>query len=93
MKVEENVILCKLYDLYGKLLSKGQQDILSYFLNDDLTLTEIAENLNISRQAVKDSLSKGEERLYALEEEIGFLKRVENYEKEIALLKTQLSKK
>ncbi len=93
MKVEENVILCKLLDLYGKLLSKGQQEILSYSLNDDLTLSEIAQNLGISRQAVKDSLTKGEEKLFAMEEELGFLKRVEGYEKEIMLLKEQLSKK
>lgn len=92
MKVEDNVKLGKLLDLYGKLLSKGQQEILSYYLNDDLTLSEIGENLNISRQAVKDSLTKGEEKLLAMEEELGFLKRVENYEKQLAFLREQLSK-
>lgn len=92
MKVEENVKLCKLFDLYGKLLSKGQQEILNFYLFDDLTLTEIAENLNISRQAVNDSITKGEEKLKLYEEQLRFLERSESYQKEIANLREQLSK-
>ena len=52
MKVEENIILNKLFDTYGALLSRGQQDIMSSYLQNDLTISEIAENLNVSRQAV-----------------------------------------
>ena len=61
MRVEENFRLSKLCALYGNLLSKGQKEVLKSYLFDDLTLSEIAQNLNISRQAVKDSITKGED--------------------------------
>ncbi len=87
MRIEENVYLCKLFDAYGELLSNGQKEILSAYLNDDLTLTEIAENLGISRQAARDSISKAEIKLKGFEEKLCFLKKVEKLEKEIESLK------
>ena len=92
MKVEENIRFCKLYDLYGKLLSEGQREIMSYYLNDDLTLSEIAENLKISRQAVKDSITKARHKLEELENKLALLERVENYEEVIKDLQKQLFK-
>ncbi len=92
MRVEENFRLSKLFDLYGNLLSKGQKEVLKSYLFDDLTLSEIAQNLNISRQAVKDSITKGEDKLNLYESELGFLEKSESYEKEIFLLKSQLLK-
>lgn len=92
MKVEENVNLCKLYDLYKNLLSKGQQEILSYYLYDDLTISEIAENLSVSRQSIKDSINKGKKKLLMIEDKIGILQLKNGYESEIKKLKAQLSK-
>ena len=92
MKVEENIILNKLYDAYGKLLSDGQQEIMASYLSFDLTVSEIAENMGVSRQAVKDSVSKAEKKLYAFEESLGLLKRIETLEEENEMLKKQLSK-
>ena len=93
MKVEENIILNKLFDAYGKLLSEGQQDIMSSYLSFDLTVSEIAENLGVSRQAVMDSVSKAEKKLLKYEEKLGFVKKIEMLEKENAILKEKLSKK
>ena len=92
MKVEENVNLCKLYDLYKNLLSKGQQEILSYYLYDDLTISEIAENLSVSRQSIKDSINKGKKKLLMIEDKISILQLKNGYESEIKKLKAQLSK-
>lgn len=92
MRVEENIYLCELFDAYGELLSKGQKEILSIYLNDDLTLSEIAENMNISRQAARDSISKAETNLRLYEEKLSFLKKIKNYEKEIEDLKIKLKK-
>lgn len=89
MKVEENVYLCKLFDAYGALLSSGQREILSLYLNDDLTLSEIAENLKISRQAARDSITKAELKLKSFEEKLCFLKKLEKLEKEIESLKSK----
>ena len=63
MSLEKNIRLGKLFDLYGPLLSKNQYDIMNDFLNNDLTLTEVAENRGITRQAVKDVVSKVEKKL------------------------------
>lgn len=93
MKVEENIILNKLFDAYGKLLSEGQQDIMSSYLSFDLTVSEIAENLGVSRQAVMDSVSKAEKKLLKYEEKLGFVKKIEMLEKENGILKEKLSKK
>ena len=64
MKVEENIYLAKLFDSYGILLSEGQQKIMAYYLNDDYTITEIAENLKVSRQAIMDSINKADKKFY-----------------------------
>lgn len=92
MKVEENIILNKLFDAYGKLLSEGQQDVMSSYLSFDLTVSEIAENLGVSRQAIMDSVNKAEKKLHAYEDKLGFVKRLESLEKENEMLKKRLSK-
>ena len=92
MKVEENIILNKLFDTYGVLLSTGQQDIMLSYLQNDLTVSEIAENLGVSRQAVMDSVSKAEKKLFDLEKKMGLLKKIEFLEEENKLLKQKLSK-
>ncbi|MBE7073705.1 MAG: HTH domain-containing protein [Clostridiales bacterium] len=92
MKVEENIILNKLFDTYGLLLSSGQQDIMSSYLQNDLTVSEIAENLSVSRQAVMDSVNKAEKKLFDLEKKLGLLKKIESLEEENKLLKQKLSK-
>ena len=93
MKVEENIYLAKLFDAYGALLSDGQKTMLSYYLDDDYTITEIAENLGISRQAVMDSITKAEKKLHAYEEKLQFVKKVDMLSEENAFLKEKLSKK
>ena len=93
MKVEENIYLAKLFDAYGALLSEGQQKILSYYLDDDYTITEIAENLNISRQAVMDSVSKGDKKLRDYENKLKLVKKIDVISEQNANLKEKLSKK
>lgn len=59
-----------LYDFYGFLLSEKQQRIIEMYYLEDLTLSEIGENLNISRQAVHDTLKRSEKSLYGYEEKL-----------------------
>ena len=93
MKVEENIYLAKLFDAYGALLSEGQQKIMSFYLNDDFTISEIAENLNISRQAVMDSISKADKKLRDYENKLQFVKITDALIEENQILKEKLSKK
>ena len=67
-----------LYDFYGTLLSNSQNAVMSLYHEDNLSLSEIADELGLSRQAVHYSLKKAE---HALEEYESKLHLVSSYEK------------
>ena len=52
--MEEKVKLSMLCQIYGKMLTKKQYEIINDYCNNDLSLSEIAENNSITRQAVRD---------------------------------------
>ncbi len=70
-----------LYDYYGELLTdKQKQYFEDYYLNN-LTLSEIAENNNISRNAIHKQLKEAENKLEYFEEKLNLLnrrKKIEN---------------
>ena len=66
--MEEKVKLSMLCQIYGKMLTKKQYEIINDYCNNDLSLSEIAENNSITRQAVRDIIMKGEKKLFELEE-------------------------
>ena len=74
--MEKNVEISILCDLYGKLLTQKQFDFLNDYYNNDLSLSEIAENNQITRQAVRDIIKKGEKKLFEYEEKLLFMKRM-----------------
>lgn len=63
-----------LYDFYGELLQASQQRVVELYVNDDLSLSEAAEILSISRQGVRDSLSRAAHKLCEYEDKLGLLK-------------------
>lgn len=64
-----------LFDYYGDLLTQRQKLCFDMRHNQDLTLGEIAEELQISRQGVHDNLSRAEALLRNMEEKTGFVHR------------------
>ncbi len=90
--MDENVKISILCDLYGKLLTKKQFEFLNDYYNNDLSLSEIAENNNITRQAVRDIIKKGEKKLFKYEEKLLFMKRMLNQEKTIQHILSELTK-
>ena len=64
--MDKNVKIGMLCDIYGELLTERQQDVLDLYYNQNLSLAEIAEEVGITRQAVKDSIVKGEKRLFRI---------------------------
>lgn len=73
--MDKNVQIGLLCDIYGELLTEKQQNILDLYYNQNLSLAEIAEEVRITRQAVKDSIAKGEKRLFRIR------RKTRNYEK------------
>ncbi len=59
-----------LLDYYESVLSKKQFDALDMYYNKDMSLSEIGENLGITRQGVYEILKRGEEKLFELEEKL-----------------------
>ncbi|MBR2826843.1 MAG: sigma-70 family RNA polymerase sigma factor [Erysipelotrichaceae bacterium] len=75
----------ELMPFYLSLLTERQQEILKLYFYEDLSLTEIAENLNISRNGVYDTLKKAEKSLKEYEDKLQLSQesalRLEKYEK------------
>ena len=69
---EKKLYYSTLYDYYGSLLSEKQQYAVEMYYNDDLSLSEIAESIGITRQGVRDQLKHAEEYLSSCEEKLGF---------------------
>jgi len=72
--MEKNVKISILCEIYGKLLTKKQFDIIDNYYNKDLSLSEIAENEGISRQGVRDNIVKTEKKLLEFESKLGLAK-------------------
>ena len=72
---EKNLQLSFLMDAYAGLLSERQQRVLDLYYNQDLSLGEIADDVGISRQGVRDSIKKAERELYFYEEHLGLVAR------------------
>jgi predicted DNA-binding protein YlxM (UPF0122 family) len=66
-----------LYDFYGELLTDRQKEFFDYYYNDDLSLSEIAENAGISRQGVRDVIVRAEAIMQEIEDKTGLIRRFE----------------
>ena len=90
--MEKNVEISLLLQTYGKLLTEIQYDFLDDYYNSDLSLSEIAENRGLTRQAARDNIKKGENKLFEYEEKLGLMQRTLNQEKKIAQILSEITK-
>lgn len=74
---QQRMRLGRLFDIYGGLLTEKQYLCLNLYFNDDLSLSEISEELGVSRQAVHDLLKRVEQTLERYETKLGLLSREE----------------
>ncbi|MBQ3864446.1 MAG: hypothetical protein II781_01215 [Clostridia bacterium] len=81
--MDDNVKFTLLLDLYGPLLTQKQRRMLSLRVEEDLSLSEIAQMEAVSRQAVSELIVKAENALIRYEEKLGFLAREENRNKRL----------
>lgn len=64
-----------LFDFYGEMLTPRQKEFYDLYYNEDLSLSEIAENYEMSRQGVRDAIVRAQSTLEELEEKTGIVKR------------------
>ena len=62
-----------LFDIYGSMLSEKQSYALEMYYCDDLSLSEIADNIGITRQGVRDQIKHAEDELDNLESKLGLV--------------------
>lgn len=62
-----------LFDIYGGLLTDKKKRVMEMYHEDDMSLSEIAEELEVSRAAVHDSLRSAERLLCSYEDKLGIL--------------------
>lgn len=70
MKIEDNLKVIKLIDTYGVLLTPRKYEVLTSYYFDNLSLSEIGDNYNISRQAVSDSINQSLKALEGYEDKL-----------------------
>ncbi len=71
--LESQVRISDLYHLYGELLSERQRTFIELYYDENLSLSEIASQHNISRQAVHDAIKHGRKALARYEAVLGLL--------------------
>ena len=74
MEIEQVIKISQLYDFYSELLSDKQKQYLDDYYFNDLSLTEISENYNISKQAVSNIIKRTILELEQFEEKLNLIK-------------------
>ncbi len=83
---EKNLKLAYLLDFYGDVLDEHTRGVMKAYYDDDLSLSEIAEGVGISRQGVRHVIKKGEEQLTFLEDRLGLAAHYEELERAAELI-------
>ena len=87
MELDEFLEVSTILDYYKNLLSDKQREYLINHFEEDLSLSEIAKNNNVSRQAVYDNIKRGIKLLKDYEEKLGFHKKEKQVYQELLELK------
>ena len=72
-----------LFDFYGELLTERQKEFFDLYYNEDLSLSEIAENNGISRQGVRDVIVRAEAVMQDIEDKTGLIRRFRQMQENI----------
>lgn len=91
MELKEFVEIANLLDIYSKLLSGKQKKYLIDHFENDLSLSEIAKNNNISRQAVYDNIKRGVAILNEYENKLRFYEKKKKLLAELTDLKVNFA--
>lgn len=76
MSAGKNLDFVLLLEVYECMLTDRQQELMKYYYWEDMSLGEISENSGITRQAVRDSIKRGEQALIQLEEKLGLVGKI-----------------
>ena len=87
----KNMEIAFLVDFYGDMLTEKQRDMIELYYDDDLSLSEIAENEGITRQGVRDSIKRAESQLLEMEDRLGLAIRFRTVRESIEAIRSAAS--
>lgn len=88
---DKTLMMTMLLDFYGELLTPRQRSCFSMHYNEDFSLAEIAEIMDISRQGVRDLIVRAEATLMDTEEKTGLIKRFSEQKLVLDKMETELN--
>lgn len=88
--MEKKVEISILLEIYGNLLTEKQCEYMNYYYNEDLSLSEIAENDGITRQAVMRILQKSSKKLEEYEQKLQIMEKQKQIKNNIEALRKKL---
>ena len=86
--MDKSIEISLLFDFYSKLLSDKKRTAAQLYFNDDLSLSEVAEHMGITRQGVSDLIRRTESELYDFEDKLGIYSRFEAINKSAERIRT-----
>lgn len=91
--MDHNIYLCNLYDYYKELLTDKQKMYFEDYYFDNLTLSELSENYNVSRNAIHKTLKEIESKLNTFENKLNLYKNREKIKDIISSLDDDIKKR
>ena len=85
--MEKFVVITYLFDFYQELLTDKQRDLLRGYYFEDFSLSELAEQHQISRQSAFDTIKKAEHKMLDYEQHLGLFDKYKTTEKSLAEIK------
>ena len=89
---EKNLQIGYLLDFYGDILPERKRSVMEMYYNEDLSLAEIATEIDISRQGVRSVLKKGETILTEMEQKLNLASRFVTVQEKSSEIASRLSK-
>lgn len=76
MSAQKELYIGQYNDCYGSMLTDKQRDMVKLYYDLDLSLAEIAEQYDVTRQAVRDCIVRAKTQLECFESKLGFVKKI-----------------
>ena len=86
MDIATKIKLSSLYEIYGNSLTQNQRQIVDFCIMQDLSLGEVSDLLNISRQAVKYTLDNATNSMLKLDKQLKIVTKLQNLKQKLTNL-------